>query len=154
VVKVANSRLVREGDRVSIYTTRQHCGRCRHCQAGNWVLCEDASPGPARYPGTHSQYVLLRDDFCLPLPDDLGFEAGSLLSDALGTPFRALKRLGVSGRDTIMVLGAGPVGLAATLLCRFSGATVIAADVNDYRLGCACECGANFALNPGAGDTA
>jgi threonine dehydrogenase-like Zn-dependent dehydrogenase len=47
---------VKEGDRVSLFA-QSSCGRCIHCLAGNWVLCE--SPAPARFPGNHSQYVLL-----------------------------------------------------------------------------------------------
>ncbi len=151
VWKTDAARFVKEGDRVSLFA-QSSCGRCIHCLAGNWVLCE--SPAPARFPGNHSQYVLLDERHCLPLPDDISFETGTLLGDALGTPLRAIKRLRLSALDTVLITGQGPVGLGATLLARFFNATVIAVDPIAFRRARAKELGADHVLDPTSDDVA
>src|SRR2546427_6638354 len=63
------------------------------------------------------------------------------------TAYGALKRLDVSGRDTLAVFGQGPVGLSATLLGRAMGARVVAVDVSAERLQLAREMGADTTVN-------
>ena len=46
----------------------------------------------------------------VPMPDELSFEEGAAISCGTGTAYGALKRLDVSGRDTLAVFGQGPVG--------------------------------------------
>ncbi len=151
VSAVDSASTVKVGDRVILFASPRHCGECEHCLSGRWVLCR-GNDQPEAGSGMHSQFVIIREDFCLPLPDDLDFEAGAMFTDTLGTPLRAITRLRVGEDDTVLVSGQGPVGLAATMLCRFLGATVIATDTNDYRLGCATECGANTVVNPQTAD--
>ena len=145
VYKVDRPRRVKEGDRVVLFA-RSHCGRCRHCLAGDWILCQN--PSPPRYPGNHSQYVLLDEELCLPLPDDISFEVGALLGDGLGAPYHAIRRLGITALDTVLICGQGPIGLGATLICKFFNALVIAVDINDYRLELARSIGADYTFNP------
>ena len=147
VCKVARSSRVREGDRVALYAGTP-CGHCRYCLDGHWVLCERRDSAPARFPGNHSQYVAVGDRACLPLADDVSFETGALIGDVLGTPYRAIKRLNVTAFDTVLIAGQGPIGLAATLLCKFLNAFVIVLDINEYRLSHARKCGADVCVNP------
>lgn len=151
VWKTGPAALVREGSRVLVFAALRHCGRCRYCLSGRWVLCQGPDQ-PVQSPGHHSQYVLVRDDFCLPLPDDVDFEDGALFTDALGTAFRAIKRMKVTAQDTVLITGQGPVGLAATMICEYLHAPVIAADINEYRLACARRCGAGAVVNPSKED--
>ncbi len=150
VWKTDRARLVKEGDRVSLFAAG-HCNRCPDCWSGNWVRCRNAAPS-LRQPGNHSQLVLLREDLCLPLPDDISFETGALLQDALGTPYRAIKRLGVSAFDTVLITGAGPIGAAAAIISRFLNSRVIAVDVNDLRLQHVRRCGVEYTIDPSKDD--
>lgn len=145
VWKTDKPKYVKEGDRVVLYA-QSHCGRCQHCRAGYWILCQN--PSPKRYPGNHSQYVLLDEELCLPLPEDVSFEIGALLGDAMGTPYHAIRRLGINAIDIVLICGQGPIGLAATLICKFFNAQVIAVDINDYRLERAKDIGADYIFNP------
>jgi propanol-preferring alcohol dehydrogenase len=145
VVATDSARHCRVGDRVLVFAA-SHCGRCQHCLRGRWILCRARQP--AQTGGMHAQLALVRDDLCFAIPDDVTFEQAALLGDVLGTPFRALRRLGASALDTVLITGQGPIGLAATMLCRFLGARVIAADVNDYRLERAAAAGATRVVNP------
>src|SRR6185295_7758902 len=64
-----------------------------------------------------------------------------------GTAFGALRRMNLSGRDTIAVFGQGPVGLSATMLAAAMGARVIALDVGPERLALAKSFGAETTLD-------
>ena len=75
-------------------------------------------------------------------------EIGTLFGDVLGTPFRAIKRLKVTAFDTVLITGQGPIGLSATLLCKFLNAFVIVLDINEYRLNHARRHGADVCINP------
>jgi propanol-preferring alcohol dehydrogenase len=150
VWKAGPEASVREGQRVALFGAYRHCGRCAPCLSGRWLFCTDLSE-PAQMAAYHSQFVLTRDDFCLPLLDEVDFESGALLTAAFGAALRAVRRLRLTARDSVLIAGQGPLGLAVTRLCAFMGASVIAADVNDYRLGCATTCGAQAVVNPSTG---
>ena len=150
VHRVDKSSRVREGDRVAVHSV-SYCGKCRHCLSGDWVMCEYARPfAEERFPGTHSQYISAYDQACLPLSDDIPWEIGVLFGDTLGTTYHAIKRLKVTGFETVLITGQGPIGLSATMLCRFLNAFVIAVDVDQYRLTRAQVCGADVVVNPDA----
>jgi threonine dehydrogenase-like Zn-dependent dehydrogenase len=84
----------------------------------------------------------------VPLPDELSFEVGSAISCGTGTAYGALRRIGLSGCETIAIFGQGPVGLSATQLAKAMGARVIALDVSEARLTLAQEFGADVSINP------
>jgi threonine dehydrogenase-like Zn-dependent dehydrogenase len=83
----------------------------------------------------------------VPLPEELTFEEGAAISCGTGTAFDALRRLNVSGRDTLAVFGQGPVGLSATLLARAMGTRVLAVDVSPERLELARNFGADAVID-------
>jgi threonine dehydrogenase-like Zn-dependent dehydrogenase len=92
--------------------------------------------------GGHAEYLLAEERTCLPLPDELSFLDGALVSCGFGTAYQALLRLAVSGRDRLLVTGLGPVGLAAAMLGRALGAgPVIGTDIAPQRLALAVELG-------------
>jgi threonine dehydrogenase-like Zn-dependent dehydrogenase len=124
------------------------CGRCRHCRLGWSQLCRKGITvyGMTGH-GGHAPYMLAPAFTCVPLPDELSFEEGASVSCGTGTAYGALKRIDVSGRDTLAVFGQGPVGLSATMLGRAMGARVIAVDVVPERLALARELGAEHVIN-------
>ena len=129
------------------------CGVCRHCRVGWSQLCRRGIVvyGMTGH-GGHAPYMLAPVSTLVPLPDALSFEEGAAISCGTGTAYQALKRLDVSGRDTVAVFGQGPVGLSATLLGTAMGARVIALDVIPERRRLASEFGADAALDPRATD--
>jgi propanol-preferring alcohol dehydrogenase len=149
--KTDNARYVKKGDRVSIYPIIYYfCHRCPPCLAGDWLHCQNPIwPKPnQKYPGNHSQYILVREDICLPIPDDISFEAGALIDDCFGTPYQAIKHLQVNAFDTVLITGVGPIGAAAVMLSKFLNATVIAVDINDMRLDHVSQYGVEHTINP------
>ena len=126
----------RVGDRVVVYHIAG-CGLCEQCRAGYLIGC--TSPARAAYgwqrDGGHAEYLLADEVTCLPLPEPLTFADGALVSCGFGTAYEGLLRLGISGRDRLLVTGLGPVGLAACQLGRALGAReVIGVDVVESRL--------------------
>src|SRR5499433_1910041 len=125
------------------------CGRCKHCRGGWSQLCRKGITvyGVTGH-GGHADFMKAPAFTCVPLPDALGFEEGAAVSCGTGTAYGALRRLDVSGRDTLAVFGQGPVGLSATLLGRALGARIIAVDISPERLALAKTFGADAVINP------
>jgi len=125
------------------------CGVCSHCRVGWSQLCRQGIVVfGATGNGGHAQYMKVPARTLVPLPDELSFEVGAAISCGTGTAYGALKRIGLSGRETIAIFGQGPVGLAGTQLAKFMGARVIALDVSEERLALAKEFGADVTINP------
>jgi threonine dehydrogenase-like Zn-dependent dehydrogenase len=124
------------------------CGRCKHCRAGWSQLCRGQRVvyGMTGH-GGHAAFFKAPASTMVPLPDDLSFEEGAAISCGTGTAYGALRRLDVSGRDTLAVFGQGPVGLSATQLGHAMGARVIAVDISPERLALAGELGADAVVN-------
>lgn len=98
--------------------------------------------------GTHTQYVLIPEYMCLPIPDDMPFSIGAMIDDCIGTPYRAIKRMGVNGSNTVFITGAGPIGAAAAVIVKFLNGRAIIVDSNEYRLEKAKKNGADYVINP------
>ena len=75
------------------------------------------------------------------------FEEGAAIACGTGTAWNELKKMDISGRDTVAVFGQGPVGLSGTLSAKAMGARVIAVDVVPERLTLARELGADHVIN-------
>src|SRR2546426_969851 len=135
------------GQRVMVHHYKG-CGRCKHCRVGWAQLCRQGIVvyGMTGH-GGHAPFICVPAYTLVPLPESIGFPAGAAISCGTGTAYGALKRLDVSGRDTLAVFGQGPVGLSATMLGRAMGARVIAIDVVPERLTLARELGADTVIN-------
>jgi threonine dehydrogenase-like Zn-dependent dehydrogenase len=136
-------RRLRVGDRVVVYHIAG-CGVCEECGAGYEIGC--TSPSRQAYgwqrDGGHAEFLLAEERSCLPLPEELSFVDGALVSCGFGTAYESLRRLAVSGGDRLLVTGLGPVGLAAAMIGRGLGAgPVIGVDVSPERLQLARELG-------------
>ena len=145
-------RTLRPGDRVMVHHY-SGCGTCEHCLSGWTQLCPNGMTlyGSQAH-GAFSDYELVEDYMCVPMPDELSYEEGAACSCGTGTAYQALKRLAVSGRDTLAVFGQGPVGLSATLLGAATGARVIAIDPIPERRDLALQLGASDVIDPTSTD--
>src|SRR5215510_2820880 len=127
------------------------CGHCRHCRAGWAQLCPHGIVvyGMTGH-GGHAPYMRVPASTLVPLPEELSFEEGAAISCGTATAYQALRRLDVSGRDTLAVFGQGPVGLSATMLGVAMGARVIAVDLSAERRELAKAFGADEVIDPQA----
>src|SRR5690606_25469864 len=147
-----DERQARPGDRVMIHHYKG-CGTCAHCRTGWSQMCREGSiVYGATGHGAHAEYMLAPASTLVPLPDALSFETGAAISCGTGTAFGALRRLALSGYDTIAIFGQGPAGLSATQLAAAMGARVIAIDPSAERRALATGFGADAVIDPGADD--
>jgi threonine dehydrogenase-like Zn-dependent dehydrogenase len=148
------AREARIGDRVMVHHYKG-CGVCGHCRVGWSQLCAEGIVvyGVTGH-GAHARHMKVPASTLVPLPDALSFETGAAISCGTGTAYGALRRMNISGNDTIAIVGQGPVGLSATQLAAAMGARVIALDISAERLGRAKEFGADAAVDATADDPA
>ena len=141
------------GDRVMVHHY-WGCNACRFCRTGWGQMCERQAPVVygANAHGGHAPYLKVPAATLVPLPDALSFEAGAAIACGTGTAFAALRRLAVSGGDSIAIFGQGPVGLAATQLAASMGGRVIAVDIAPGRLDLARTMGAWSVVDSSASD--
>ncbi len=139
-----NVKGLQVGDRI-IQHHYEGCRECDYCLTGWQQLCEVTDKklyyGGSMH-GGHGDYMLAHQSTCVTLPDDVEYEVGAYLACGASTAFQALKKLEVSGLDTLAVFGSGPVGLAATMFAIEMGARVIAVDIAKERLKMAADSGA------------
>ncbi len=131
------------GDRVVLYHI-SGCGVCEDCKAGYMISCHDTSRAAYGWQrdGGHAPFLLAEENTCIALPDNLTYVDGALVACGFGTAWEALTRMGVNGRDRLLVTGLGPVGLAAAMLGKALGASqVIGVDTSDGRRTLAKELG-------------
>ena len=150
VVDVDYSEHVKIGDRV-VLSTQVGCGHCDYCRKGEFLFCSEGRVfGRSKgLNGGYGEYVLAPERACLSLPDEISYEVGVILPDGLGVPYHAIQRIGgINGREKVLVLGAGPIGLGTTILLKYYGAEVIVTDIINYRLNLAKQLGADYILNP------
>jgi threonine dehydrogenase-like Zn-dependent dehydrogenase len=132
------------GDRVVVYHI-SGCGTCDECRKGYQISC--TSPLRKAYgwqrDGGHADLLLASARDLLKLPDNISYLDGACVACGFGTAYEALCRLDVSGRDRLLVVGLGPVGLAAGLLAAAMGVSeVIGTDPSPERRALARELGA------------
>ena len=123
------------GDRVLLYHVAG-CGQCQNCRAGYDISCHGshAAYGWQRN-GGHGEFILAEERSVIPLPAELSFEDGALISCGFGTAYEGLLRTGLNGADTLLVTGLGPVGMAVAMLGRALGARrVVGVDLTPSRL--------------------
>lgn len=128
-------RRFKEGDRVAIYHI-SGCGLCNDCRRGYMISC--TSPLRAAYgwqrDGGTAPYIPAEERDLIALPDELTYTDGAQVACGFGTVYEALQKIGVSGDDALLVVGLGPVGLAALMLARAMGANkLIGVDVAEER---------------------
>ena len=124
------------------------CGVCVDCRSGWQQLCADGFVvyGATAH-GAHAPYMTAPVSTLVPLPEELSFAEGAAVSCGTGTAFGAIKRMNLTGRDTLAVFGQGPVGLSMVMLANEMGARVIALDISSERLAIADGFGANAVVN-------
>lgn len=151
VVAVAQPGRVQVGDRV-VAMPSYGCGICALCVAGDYIHCEHSERYTPYLEGegraTYAQY-LLKPDWLLPrIPDGVSYDLASLACCGLGPSFGAMQLMQVSAFDTILITGAGPVGLGALINARYRGARAIVVESLPYRVQLAQQLGAFAVLDP------
>ncbi len=125
-----------EGDRVIVYHI-SGCGVCNDCRRGYMISCTSRHRRAYGWQrdGGMAEYLLAEEKDLVHLPDQLSYSDGAQIACGFGTVYEGLEKIGVSGNDAVLVVGLGPVGLAACMLARAMGAEkVIGVDTVPERI--------------------
>ena len=146
---------IRTGDKVLVSCITS-CGRCDFCRKGMYSHCRDGGWLLGHtIDGTQAEYVRIPHAATSlhPLPPDADEEAMVMLSDILPTGFECGVLNGqVKPGDTLAIVGAGPVGLAALLTAQlYSPAEIMMIDVDEKRLDLSRRLGATQTVDSGDG---
>ncbi|HHV62600.1 MAG TPA: alcohol dehydrogenase catalytic domain-containing protein [Firmicutes bacterium] len=147
-----NVKGLREGDRVIVVTSIP-CGRCAFCQKGSPNLCTDFKAIGYHYPGGFAQYMIMPEDGVragniMKIPDNLPFNEASLV-EPLSCVINGQSYLNIGLADSVLIIGAGPIGCMHAELARAKGATkVMMSDVSAERLNIARGFGIDRLINP------
>jgi (R,R)-butanediol dehydrogenase/meso-butanediol dehydrogenase/diacetyl reductase len=127
------------------------CAGCVACLADDPMGCGGArGVGTGGAPGAYAELVRVGAQETFRLPDTLDYEAGALV-EPLAVALRALRAATLRPGESVLVLGAGPIGLAAATWARHLGASAVAvADRLPARLAFASGFGASAAIDAAA----
>lgn len=148
---------VKPGDRVLV-SCISACGSCRFCREGRYGQCLGGGGWILGHLVDGTQAELVRVPFAdtstHPIPDGVSDEEVLMLADIGPTGYEVGVLNGrVSPGDTVVVVGAGPIGLSVIMGARlFSPAHIVAVDLADSRLEAAKQFGADVTVNPSRED--
>ncbi len=140
----------RPGDRVTFDST-VYCGECAFCLRGEANLCNQrevigVSCGDYRRNGAFAEYIAVPERILYKLPNKMSYPEAAML-EAVSVALHAVKVSGVKKGETVLVVGAGMIGLLTMQAARAAGcARVMIADIDETRLNLAELLGATEAL--------
>ena len=144
------------GQRVAVYPIAA-CGQCLYCLQGRNSLCLQEHGLGHGDDGGFAEYVKIpREVVRLGGVVDIGempFDLAAMI-EPTSCCIAAADQCGTKAGDTVVVIGAGPLGLLHTVVSTASGAEVVCVDVNVDRLNKALKLGARRVINPDLEDTA
>jgi (R,R)-butanediol dehydrogenase/meso-butanediol dehydrogenase/diacetyl reductase len=135
------------GDRVAVEPTIA-CGACAACLSGQINRCpQKGAVGLTGWGGGYADYVTLPESMLHPLPDEVSLEVGALV-EPLTVGWHAARLANVGPDSTVLIVGAGPIGLGALAASKALGAktTVVAARRHGARRTMAHNLGADAVL--------
>jgi len=120
-----------EGDRVA-FVPSASCGECRFCRVGRDSLCDASKVYGMARDGALADYVTVPARALVALPSAIPFDIGAIVTDAVATPFHALRARGqLRAGERVGVFGCGGLGSHAIQLAKMMGAAfVVAVDVD------------------------
>jgi len=132
------------GDLVSVIPLMS-CGHCEHCRKGEVQWCENFG----LQGGGYAEYAVTRPNQCIRLPSDVSLADGAII-EPLAVALHGINLSGLRTGDKVLVLGAGPIGLAVAFWAKRYGASAIAVqDVALHQKDRALEMGADhFVVDP------
>ena len=144
------------GDRVTFDSTI-YCGHCVFCRRGLINLCDNrrvlgVSCEDYRQNGAFADFVAVPQHILYRLPDELVFEHAALV-EPFAIALHAIRRAPPTLNDTVVVVGAGMIGLALVQALSQAGCgRLIAVDIADEKLTLAAKCGATTTINSASAD--
>ena len=143
---------VKAGDRVSA-ESHLTCGYCYQCTNGDAEVCKNFKLLGVDHDGTFAEFLVLPEHVLWKNDPNIPDEWATI-QEPFGNAVDTVLSEDVSAK-TILILGAGPIGLFATGIAKACGASlIIVSDPNNYRLAISKKMGAHITINPRKQDVA
>ena len=141
-----NAKGFKPGDKVT-FIPYFHCGKCVACRNGLTNCCANIKVFGVHIDGGMAEYITIPEQYLL---QGQGLDYDQLaLVEPLAIAAHGIRRAAVKANDTVLVMGAGPIGIGLIQFAKIAGAKVIAMDINEYRLRfCKEELNADATINP------
>lgn len=135
------------GDRITALPAIA-CGRCAPCLSGDVMHCAGMqSLGLGQLPGAYAEFVRVGSQEAVRLPEGVDYRDGALV-EPLAVGLHAVKQAQLDPGQRVLIIGAGPVGLAVSLWARFFGArSVVVSELSEGRRALADRLGATAAVD-------
>ncbi|ULP73127.1 Sorbitol dehydrogenase [Nodularia sphaerocarpa UHCC 0038] len=131
------------------------CMRCAYCMNDNFSMCDvykniSTTAGFNASGGGFAEYVkvpghIVQNGGLIPIPDHISFEEASFV-EPTNCCLKAVKKAQIAPGQTVLVTGAGPIGLMFVMLVKYFGAKAIATDLLPSRVEKALDVGADAAF--------
>ncbi|HXF88787.1 MAG TPA: zinc-binding dehydrogenase [Xanthobacteraceae bacterium] len=147
------------GDPVTAYFYL-NCGHCRWCQAQLEPLCSNSGGNVGmNCDGGYAEYIKLPAHIFIKLPENLDYKAHpaevGVVTDALATPYKVLRRAQIKAGETVAVIGAGGgLGIHQVMMAKWARARVIAVDTRPAKFDACRKAGADDTVDAGKGRVA
>lgn len=139
------------GDRV-VMDPVISCGHCYQCRIGRQNVCGQLKVRSVHVDGGYQQYMVLPQQSIYHIPANCSWEEAVMIE-----PFtiaeQVFSRAGITGSDTVFIMGAGPLGLSILKRVKLSGASCFISDIQENKLDFARQYGADAAINAKKTDT-
>jgi (R,R)-butanediol dehydrogenase/meso-butanediol dehydrogenase/diacetyl reductase len=127
-----------------------YCGECERCRSGMAIHCHKLQGlGLGQLPGAYAEFIACPAGSLFKLPDNISSRDGALV-EPLSVGLHAVKRSSLRAGMTVVVMGAGPIGLATLTWAKAKGASVVVSELAEGRGELARKLGADVIVNPQA----
>ncbi len=140
------------GERATVYPVVS-CGSCFYCQKGHQNMCVNRKTFGYDYNGAFAEYVLVPSRLVnfgsvVKIPDGFPMEEAAL-TEPLGCSINGVSILNLEIGESLLIIGAGPMGLMLLMVAKCLGAgKIIVSEINEGRRRLATEVGADIVVNP------
>ena len=142
------------GDRVTCYPV-YWCGECPSCVAGRHACCPRAGfHGVTSHGGGLAAFTTVLAEQCIALPDNVDLRTGALV-EPMAVSWRAVRRSGAAANSSVLVIGAGPIGIGVFIALRARGVErIVVSEPSATRRAAIAGVGATRVIDPTVTDLA
>lgn len=144
---------LKPGDRF-VFDPNISCGKCEYCKRGIPNMCSEMYTLGVDKDGAFAEYTIVPERVAVKIPQDMPPEK-AIFAEPLNCVISAVNKARLLPGESVVVLGAGPIGQYFIKLFKANGAgKVIVSEMSEYRSGFAKKSGADVVINPKEEDVA
>jgi 2-desacetyl-2-hydroxyethyl bacteriochlorophyllide A dehydrogenase len=138
---------IKVGDRVTV-DPNDNCGECYFCRNAQGHFCINSIGVGTTYPGGFAEYVTIREKQIFKIPDHLSYETAALV-ETVSCCLHGIDICNIKTGQSVLIIGAGPIGLLMLQLAKMSGAgKIIVSEISREKRELALNYGANLVIDP------